>query len=223
MPHVRCFRKYCRAMGHAVDAGATIDVPDTFCWTKYGTEAGEDTSAILARKDSERRANDGVFLWGIGNAVGPSIMALLSETRRPKVVFTPMLSKPAMHDVAPPRVAVWHRGVGLDGTTFDVPPHSRVTSRVTKSKRAHYALVCRSEAPLADASMLDPPSFSAAHVANLRSGSRVGASQVTAVVRRIACSLGRPPSPYLIAFSADLVAPYFVLLSENTVLGQATP
>lgn len=207
-------------MRHDVDADTTAEIPEMFCWTKYGTEAGEAIGAILARKEAERQANGGVFLWGIGNAVGPSIESLLQQTAQPQVVFTPMLSKAAARDVSPPSVAVWRSGIGLDGVHYEVPAHSRVTSRVSPAGRAHYALVCQSNAPLI-ASVRDGASFASTHVQNLRSGSRVGASQVTSVVRRIACAVGLLQSSYKVSFSADLVAPYLVRLTEYTLVDDA--
>ena len=192
-----------------------------FCWTKFGTEAGESVTTILKRKDQERRLNGGTFLWGIGNAIGPSIERLIHETSEPSVVFTPMLSRPAAKDVTPTSVGVWHRGVGVDGKEIDLPEYSYVTSRMSGSGRAHYALVCRSSAPLEDVVNSESPSlgFEAAHVVNLRSGSRVGASQVTSVVRQVACPLELKRSTYKVSFVAKLVPPYLLRLTEHTVMG----
>jgi hypothetical protein len=36
-------------------------LPMAFCWTRFGPEAGESFSDILARKNAEREAGDGVF------------------------------------------------------------------------------------------------------------------------------------------------------------------
>ncbi|MGY2702052.1 hypothetical protein [Nocardioides sp. HB32] len=205
-------------MLHDVDTDSTAELlPDLFCWTKYGTEAGEDIGAILERKESERLASGGTFLWGVGNAIGPSVEALLAHAIEPQVVFTPMRSRPAARDVAPAQVAVWHRGVGLDGEPFELQDSWRVTSRISPSKSHHYALVCRSEQPLG-VSVRPRQSFASTHVQNLRSGSKVGASQVTSVVRRIACALGLIPSSYTVSFTADLVAPYFVRLTEHSLM-----
>lgn len=204
-------------MLHDVDTVTAAGLPEFFCWTKYGTEAGEDIGAILARKEAERLASGGIFLWGIGNAIGPSVEALLSQAAEPQVVFTPMRSRPANRDVAPAQVAVWQSGVGLDGKPFEVPAHSRVTSRISGSRNYHYALVCRSDEPVGVSSG-ERPSFASTHVQNLRSGSRVGASQVTSVVRRIACALGLLPTNYSVSFTADLVAPFFVRLTEYSLV-----
>lgn len=196
-------------------ADSTIQLPQMFCWTKFGTEAGEVASSILRRKEWERQSGDGVFLWGIGNAIGPSLEELLGLTDDPKVVFTPMLSQPAAKDITPSRVAVWRRGRGLDGESFDVPRHARVTSRVGSGNRPHYALVCRREAPITH----EPSSrsFTASSVWNLRSGAPVGSSQVTSVVRRAGIGSIETGARYRVAFIADLVAPYLVTLTEHAV------
>ena len=210
---------YYPVMRQDFDADSPMHLPTMFCWTKYGTEAGETVESILQRKEEERQLNGGVFLWGIGNAIGPSIEQLLQATREPQVVFTPMLSRPAIKDVAPSSVGVWHRGVGIDGEEVDLPMHSRVTSRITDSGRPHYALVCRRVSPLKVAVLRESarPGFEASHVVNLRSGSRVGSSQVTSVVRRIAFASGQDRPSYKVAFTADLVAPYFIRLTERVI------
>jgi hypothetical protein len=204
-------------MLHDLETDGTAELPDLFCWTKHGTEAGEDIGAILARKEAERLASGGTFFWGIGNAIGPSVETLLAHAAEPQVVFTPMRSRPAARDVTPAQVAIWHRGIGLDGAPFDLPDYARVTSRLSRTRNYHYALVCRSEQPLG-ISAPRGPSFASTHVQNLRSGSIVGASQVTSVVRRIACALGLVPSSYTVSSTADLVAPYFVRLTNYSLV-----
>lgn len=199
-----------------VDTDISAQLPQLFCWTKYGTEAGESILSILERKERERVASGGVFLWGVGNAIGPSLEALVATTKQPQVIFTPMRSRPARHDVAPSATAEWHRGYGLDGDPFEVPATARVTSRVSESRRYHYALVCRSDEPLT-VREASAPWFASDHVRNLRSGAHVGASQVTSVVKRVACGLRWEPTSYRVAFAADLVAPYFVRLTERSV------
>ncbi len=206
-------------MGHHQFIGPTEDIPEVFCWTKYGNESGEHADAILARKEAERQANQGLFLWGIGNAIGPSVGSLLELTCQPRVVFTPMLSRASAKDVAPAQVAIWLGGLGLDGAPYEVPVHSRVTSRYNPTTRSHYALVCTRDVPL-QIGGANSPAFAACHVQNLRSGSKVGASQVTSVVRRIACALGSLPSSYRVAFTADLAPPYLVRLTDCTLLNR---
>lgn len=187
-------------------------LPTEFCWTKFGAEAGESPTAIRGRKEKERTRNGGLFYWGIGNSIIPSLRLLLARVRAPEVLFTPMLSRPAIADSSPERVVAWRRGVGLDGEPHDLGA-SVVTSRapLESSPRRHFALVCYSAEPLdAGPSSL---SFSGSAVVNLASGSSVGASQVTSVVRQ-ASARDRRGSEYTVAFCARLVAPYFLTLLE---------
>jgi len=45
-------------------------LPNNFCWTRMGVEAGEELDRILFRKEYERKLNGGIFTWGIGSALG---------------------------------------------------------------------------------------------------------------------------------------------------------
>lgn len=201
------------------DADAGKWLPLAFCWTKYGTEAGEGADSILRRKDDEREKNGGLFLWGIGNAIGPSVRQLVDEVGSPQVVFTPMLSRATQKDVAPAGVARWHSGLGLDGKAFQIPTSAVVTSRLGNSRGWHYALVCRSLLPLAPLSArnIAPSSFASTEVQNLRSGAGVGPSQVTSVVRRVPGRVGADGRRYRVSFVADLVHPYLVRLTECSI------
>jgi hypothetical protein len=184
-------------------------LPRSFCWTRFGTEAGETIEAILARKEAERQASDGVFFWGIGNSIAPAVAELVRRVDEPEVLFSPIKSRPRRVDVAPACVVRWTSAEGLSGGVFELPSHASVTSRWNPARPAgvHYALVCSSAEALevADAGRL---SFGA--LRNLRSGAPLGASQVTAVVHR--ADPGDGGSEYPVAFRAALVAPYFVRL-----------
>jgi hypothetical protein len=186
-------------------------LPSVFCWTRFGTEAGEPIEGILGRKELERQANDGVFLWGIGNSVAPGIAELVRRCEPPEALFSPIKSRPRPVDVRPPAVVAWTAGETLSGRRIVLPPTVRVTSRGDSSAQSpHYALVCSSEQPLTVAN-LGRLEFAA--LRNLLSGNRVGASQVTAVVRylddRAAGGLEYP-----VALRARLVAPYFIRLRQ---------
>lgn len=78
-------------------------IPDVFCWTKMGTEAGQSLTTIRQRKELERRAGGGVFAWGIGNSLGTAIYDAqrLSPTGYIEVLFTEMLGKPKLIDAKP--------------------------------------------------------------------------------------------------------------------------
>jgi hypothetical protein len=184
-------------------------VPRAFCWTRFGTEAGETIEAILTRKDLERQTNSGVFLWGIGNSIAPALVELVRRVREPKVLFSPIRGRPRKGDVEPLGVVQWMDAEGLRGDAFDLPVNTHVTSRwdPARSRSAHYALVCSSPVPL---QVGNGGSLSFGSLRNLRSGAPLGASQVTAVVQRVDADLGG--ARYPIAFRAALIAPYFLRL-----------
>lgn len=188
-------------------------IPDAFCWTRFGTEAGESIEEILRRKEQERQDNDGVFFWGIGNSVAPGLAALLDRYDRPEVLFSPIKGGSRAVDRAPAARFVWRAGHALDGGRFELPTSARVTSGgpVGGPGRAHYALVCASSSPLSISPGDADLDFFA--LRNLVSGSPLGVSQVTAVVRTIR---EQPPSDmrYGVAMRAELVPPYFVRLTE---------
>ena len=190
--------------------------PRHFCWTRFGTEAGEPIEAILARKEAERRAGAGVFYWGIGNSVGPGIAELVRRQPRPAVLFSPMRGKPRPQDAAPSRIVRWLAGETSDGEQFDLPSTAYVTSRSSGdgSRKSHYALVCASPVPL---SLSDLGSLRFGALRNLRSGRPVGASQVTAVVERFENG-DIAGAEYRVALRATLVFPHFVRLRDPVVV-----
>ena len=194
-------------------------IPECFCWTRFGTEAAQSIEQILARKEQERVANDGVFFWGIGNALGPSMNELIRCCREPEVLFSPIKSAARLQDVAPAAVAAWVSGETLAGDEFRLPERSLVTSRHDPDapRAAHYALVCFSEGPLIARSSRSGEKLSFSSLSNLRTGRPIGASQVTAVVRR---DEGDPlgAKVYEVAIRARLVYPYFIRLRNPVVL-----
>lgn len=194
-----------------------MDFPESFVWTRYGTEAGEPSAMILRRKERERAAAGGLFLWGIGNSIAPGVRHLLSDCsrREPVVVFSPMRS-PAKHDdVSPATVMKWRLALGLDRKEWAMPRQSLVTSRMSQSgrKRCHYALVCRRHEPI----VADPQGirFSMRSLRNVGSGKQIGASQVTSVVRRV-----EPPGTgeYVAVLVAALVYPFVLELHDPVEL-----
>ena len=191
-------------------------LPEAFCWTKMGTEAGESLDMILERKEQERRSCDGLFLWGIGNSIRPSVAPLLHRAPNPLVLFSPMLSEPADLDRAPSAVMRWHTAVSDDGHRCPIPSMSKVTSgaRVDAQRVRHFALVCHSAVPLQFASLAD---IDHAQLTNLRSGNRLGSSQVTSVVAYDRHGAGGGPL-YAVVLQARLVSPYFVSLEDPVPL-----
>lgn len=187
-------------------------LPAAFCWTKFGVEAGECVVDIFARKERERAANGGTFLWGVGTSIRPSLEALLAQVAEPDVLFSPIRSRPARRDVEPGGVVAWRSATGLDGRAFAIPPASLITSRMSGRQR-HFALVCHSETPLPVDGQPDGNDVwvDDSGVRNLLTGRPVGSSQVTSVVRPLPTA-GAPR--YRVAFRARLRAPYLLVLSD---------
>lgn len=185
---------------------AEATTPSVFCWTKFGTEAGEPIDSIVARKEAERQANGGIFYWGIGNSIAPGVIEALRRGIAPEVLFSPIKTKPRHIDVSPPFVVRWRGGVTLLGEHFELPDVVRVTSASTRT--SHYALVCDSAAPLR---LGELGHIDAGSLRNIGSGRRLGASQITSVVERSGLPEGRI---YTVALRARLVEPYFVRLTN---------
>ena len=186
-------------------------LPTSFCWTRYGTEAGQTIDQILARKERERLQNNGVFFWGIGNAIGEGLKELLQRCSKPEVVFSPIKSPPRRKDCTPDAVAAWFFGKTLDGAPFRLPRDTVVTSRydVLSPRSVHYALVCYSEEQLSISKSGDTIELS--RLRNVRSSRPLGASQTTAVVKQDQSGDSRDRL-YEVTMRAQLVEPYFIRL-----------
>jgi hypothetical protein len=198
-------------------------IPRYFCWTRFGTEAGQAITQIIERKERERKAGRGMFLWGIGNAVGPSIIRLLQVCDQPEAIFSPISSAPRKCDTNPSATVAWTEAVGVDGEPFKMPEHALVTSRFDPAspKRTHYALVCYSEQPLALSKSGSMVRFQA--VRNLVSQRPVGASQTTAIVEYDGGCVDDSRN-YDVAMRVCLISPYFIRLHHPVFLnsGEAT-
>jgi len=195
-------------------------LPVHFCWTRFGTEAGQTAEQILHRKEQERLANSGIFLWGIGNSVGPGIRELVRSYESPEVLFSPIRSSPKAIDAAPESVVAWTRGETDDGKIFSLPRFSLVTSRqnLSSPKTTHYALVCFSGTPLTLCETPYTLEFDA--LRNFLSGNPVGASQVTAVVHRDD-TVPTQGGKYRVALRARLIPPFFIRLREPIPLSKS--
>jgi hypothetical protein len=196
-----------------------MNLPPYFCWTRFGTEAGQLIEHILKRKEEERVANEGVFFWGIGNAIGPSIRELLRRVSTPEVLFSPIKSAPRPVDAAPAAVAVWTSAETLTGEVFTLPQRALVTSRHDPHglRESRYALVCFSLDPL-NVSRCDEK-IALANFRNLITGRPIGSSQVTAVVQS-AGNIKDKAFKYDIAMRVRLVPPYFLRLRDPLVLSK---
>ncbi|EUC21478.1 hypothetical protein [Paraburkholderia hospita] len=202
-------------------SAAAEKLPAKFCWSKMGTEAGAELSDIIVRKEWERRLGNGRFYWGIGQSVRDSAEFAAQDGSLLPAIFSPMLSTPQRHDVAPTGLYLWRSFIDACGSTQPLPPHALVTSgaftRSGAAKPNHYALVCTSTRKLdrMDSPMKVP--FEA--LRNIRKGTGLGDTQVTAVVSYDARD-ERPDGKkrYKVSFAAHLKAPYCVRLAEPRLL-----
>jgi hypothetical protein len=177
-------------------------------------EAGQGLSRIVRRKDLERRTGDGLFFWGVGNAPSRAIPALVRAEAAIEVLFSVMKSRPKTQDVAPSSVLAWRNYVDVDGSVRPIPAHVLVTSRAG-NRDYHFALVCRSDAPLgvSDEGPFDPTAFR-----NCGAGGAVGSSQVTALLERFAPD---GSSDYRVAMRARLTGGFWVKLIDPIELPES--
>lgn len=197
------------------------DIPSVFCWTKMGAEAGQPLDAIINRKEAERELGGGVFFWGIGTSLGEKIWNFVDSGTRPYVLFSPMKAKPKQIDHSPEKVFIWTAYLDRNGVKHPMPGHVLVTSRGLPNgliKSQHYALVCQKNNPLRGDEW---PSVDWARLKNYKRDSKLGFSQVTAVVecQESEASTGKR---YEVLFGAELVAPYYVTLVDPIELPKKT-
>ncbi len=197
-------------------------LPDRIvCWTRMQAEAGQPLAAIVARKELERQASDGLFIWGVGNAPSHLTRVLARAALPVCTIFSVMKSKPKPADAAPDGVLLWRAFIDSDGAERPLPDTCVVTSRAgsaTGRKRAHYALMCRSEAPLEIARggrRFDPTAFRNVGDA----GRPVGASQVTALLQQVTAE--SEDAAYEVNMQADLTSGYWVRLVDPILLEPA--
>lgn len=179
-------------------------------WSRMQAEAGEPLAAIIARKEVERLAGDGVFFWGIGTPLGRAVIdAARSSGGILPVLWSVMKSRPKVIDTAPPCVVRWTAYEDWTGREHRLPDHVMITSRLTERDH-HYALVCRSSTSLTlgDLGPFDPA------MCRTIDGRVPGASQVTALLRD---GGSHDTGTYRVAFRADLVEPWAVRLTRSTI------
>lgn len=183
------------------------------CWSRMQAEAGQALHAIVRRKELERRAGGGMFCWGVGNAPA-AIISALAKLREPvAAVFSIMKSRPKVVDLRPKRIVAWRRYLEIDGSFRLLPRHILVTSRAESAsgpKSKHFALMCWSDRPLTiqHGEPFDPAAYRNAG----GTGAPVGASQVTALLRRT--SLVQGTTQYEVNLRASLVGAYWVRLAD---------
>lgn len=176
-------------------------------------QAGQDLRTIVARKEIERRAGEGLFLWGIGNAPARQIGYLARMAMHVDVVFSVMKTKPKLADRYPRELWVWRGYVDIYGNTQPLPRHVLVMSGnrgKVSPHRVHYALVCEKDGPLT-LKCIRP--FDLTAYRNVGgTGAPVAASQVTALLRRVAGE--KLDGSYNIDMRARLAENYWVKLAD---------
>lgn len=187
------------------------------CWSRMQSEAGQPLAAIVRRKEMERQAGHGVFCWGVGNAPAAAASALAKLRYPIRVVFSVMKSRPKAVDTKPSRVVVWRRFVDADGAVRPLPRNVLVTSRADSGsgpKDRHFALMCHAEDQLVlkTGQPFDPAAYRNAG----GTGAPVGASQVTALLRKVSTESLR--TGYEENLSAWLTAGYWVRLTDPVEL-----
>lgn len=180
-----------------------------FIWSKMQMESGLPLPQILVLKEAERLAGDGVFWWGIGSALDRNAIcrAAAEAGGTLPVLFSLMLSQPQRKDSLPDHVTVWTKWE-TDGKAQELPLHVLSFSR-GHARKYHYALVCRSAAPLALVSHPFDPTC-----CQNPSGNPVAGSQVTALLQGDIEDRNHSPGIYHFGFRATLAEPWFVKLTD---------
>ncbi len=192
------------------------DINRIICWTRMQAEAGQDINDIISRKELERETGNGLFCWGIGNAPPRSLREIARRPTNVDVIFSLMKSRPKASDAAPENIWVWRSYLDLADVEHPLPPHVLVTSRPKSNGRSHYALMCHTpnRLRLSDRGAFDPSAYR-----NVSEAARpVGASQVTALLRRVA-EEGEATS-YRVNLLATLARPMWVRLSSPMELSK---
>ena len=189
---------------------------DAFVWSKMGTEAGEPLEYIMHRKEIERQANGGKFVWGIGESPRKSIPSFMQDAAPHMAVFTPMKGKPKKQDVAPDKVVVWRSYKNRQGGIEPLPPYSFVISRA-KAARPHCALLCECDEDLRTQCH---GKLNSAGVVNYESGIKPGPSQVTSLVKDAGEKGGY--GDYPIRFVASLYGEGWVTLTDYADISPET-
>ena len=143
-------------------------------------EGGQRLAKIVELKEAERAAGNGLFWWGIGTSLGEAADQYAAQNGGAlPILFSMMKSRPQKRDTAPESVFLWTEWQDRDGKVHPIPSHVLEWSRGRQGKKTHYALICRSNAPLAigDHGAFDP-SRCRTHL-----GNRTADSTVTALLK----------------------------------------
>jgi hypothetical protein len=190
-----------------------------FVWSKMGQDAGQPLDEIIIRKEAERRTGD-EFWWGLGTPLGPRVESEAISNGRTLPVLFSELNLGKQEQAPNQNTYVWNgwRSIPKKGRHDSVPKHvmpKHVLVLGGNPDTPYYALVCRcdTELVLADRGPFDP-----AQCLTLANRRPPGVSQRSALLEG---QVKHPHGPYRIAFSAHLVVPWFVRLTDPRVLTAA--
>jgi hypothetical protein len=194
-------------------------LPPAFCWTKIGSESGEALPTIVLRKEWERRLGGGRFLWGTSQSLGGSARGAAHRIGSLMALFSPASSNIKSVDRKREDVLLWNAWIDLNGQVRSLPPHTFITSRTTlpsgRRREHHFALVCSSPTELSIGSRVRAYPE---HLRNVSTGKALGAALSTAVVECIGRAGEQLGKSYPIALAVELEAPYFVRLTQPSLL-----
>ena len=184
-------------------------------WSNIGPAGGEDLHKIITRKEAERRAGNQIFWWGLGTPLGPAIAdTATSNGGCLPAIFSKILGPAQKKDFDPDEVCVWNGWRSVNGRKSGIiPDHVLVTGGVIE--KSYYALICNLEMPIAlgDHGVFDPSHY------RTRTGRKLGWSQRAALLETVHQSAA-PQGRLRVAFGTDLVAPWYVQLTDGRTLTQ---
>ncbi|VBR57885.1 hypothetical protein [Burkholderia pseudomallei] len=194
-------------------------LPPTFCWTKIGHESGEELPTVVLRKEWERRLGGGRFLWGIGQPLGNSAQIAAHRTGSLIALFSPASSRARQPERKTEDVLLWNAWIDASGQVRQLPLHTFITSRATlpsgRRREHYYALVCASPTELSIGTRLR---VYPDHLRSVSTGKVLGAAQSAAVVDCVGRDAEQSGRSYPLALSVELEAPYFVRLTQPSLL-----
>ncbi|MDR9057054.1 hypothetical protein FEP39_02175 [Burkholderia multivorans] len=194
-------------------------LPPTFCWTKIGTESGDELPTVVLRKEWERRLGGGRFLWGINQPLGSSAQVAAHRTGSLLALFSPVASRSRGGERKREDALLWNAWIDASGQVRQLPPHAFIASRATlpsgRRREQHYALVCMSSTALTVGTQLR---VFPEHLRSVSTGKPLGAAQGAAVVDCVGRAKEQTGKSYPLALSVELEAPYFVRLAQPSVL-----
>lgn len=182
-----------------------------FVWSVYGEDASEPLTDILIRKEAERVAGNGEFWWGLDTALGGVASVATANDGLLPVIFSARQPTTNASDFS---ACVWNGWESTEGgNSGALPNHVLITSAYDPRNEGspHYALVCRCSSQL----LLRDYVFNPARCRQVKSGIPPAYSQRAALLKG---EMVHARGSYTKGFAAELVAPWYVKLTDNRLL-----